>query len=59
MNKKSYFVICSTLIIASNILMLFVMNKGEESGSNLFVITIAFVLLPSFLYAVKNRIASL
>ena len=55
MNKKSFFIICSTLIIASNLLMISVVNKGEETGSNLFVIAIACVLLPAFLYAVKNR----
>ena len=38
MNKKSFFIICSTLIIASNLLMISVVNKGEETGSNLFVI---------------------
>ncbi len=59
MNKKSYFIICSTLIIASNLLMLFVVNKGEETGSNLFVIAISCVLLPVFLYAVENRQTSL
>ena len=59
MNKKSYFIICSTLIISSNLLMLFVVNKGEETGSNLFVIAIACVLLPVFLYAVENRQPSL
>mgnify|MGYP001642729604 CR=1 FL=1 len=59
MNRKSYFIICSTLIISSNLLMLFVVNKGEETGSNLFVIAIACVMIPSFLYAVENRMASL
>ena len=59
MNKKSFFIICSTLIIASNLLMISVVNKGEETGSNLFVIAIACVMLPSFLYAVENRMASL
>ena len=59
MNKKSYFVICSTLIIASNLLMISVVNKGEETGSNLFVIAIVCVLLPAFLYAVENRLTSL
>ena len=32
MNKKSLFIICSTLIIASNLLMISVVNKGEETG---------------------------
>ena len=32
MNRKSYFIICSTLIIASNLLMISVVNKGEENG---------------------------
>ena len=59
MNKKSYFIICSTLIISSNLLMLFVVNKGEETGSNLFVIAITCILLPAFLYAVENRQPSL
>ena len=59
MNKKSFFIICSTLIIASNILMISVVNKGEETGSNLFVIAIACVMLPSFLYAVENRLTSM
>ena len=59
MNKKSFFIICSTLIIASNLLMISVVNKGEETGSNLFVIAIACIMLPSFLYAVENRMASL
>ena len=59
MNKKSYFIICSTLIIASNLLMISVVNKGEETGSNLFVIAIACVMLPSFLYAVENRLTSM
>ena len=59
MNKKSFFIICSTLIIASNLLMLFVVNKGEETGGNLFVIAIACVLLPAFLYAVENQLTSL
>jgi len=56
MNKKSFFIICSTLIIASNLLMISVVNKGEETGSNLFVIAIACVLLPAFLYAVENQL---
>ena len=43
MNKKSFFIICSTLIIASNLLMISVVNKGEETGGNLFVIAIACV----------------
>ena len=59
MNKKSFFIICSTLIIASNLLMISVVNKGEETGSNLFVIAIACVMLPSFLYAVENRLTSM
>ena len=59
MNKKSFFIICSTLIIASNLLMIFVVNKGEETGSNLFVIAIACVMLPAFLYAVENQLTSL
>ena len=59
MNKKSYFIICSALIIASNLLMLSVVNKGEETGSNLFVIAIACVMLPVFLYAVENRLTSM
>lgn len=59
MNKKSFFIICSTLIIASNLLMISVVNKGEETWSNLFVIAIACVMLPSFLYAVENRMTSL
>ena len=59
MNKKSFFIICSTLIIASNLLMISVVNKGEETGSNLFVIAISCVLLPVFLYAVENRQTSL
>ena len=59
MNKKSFFIICSTLIIASNLLMISVVNKGEETGSNLFVIAIACVMLPSFLYAIENRLTSL
>ena len=59
MDKKSFFIICSTLIIASNLLMISVVNKGEETGSNLFVIAIACVLLPAFLYAAENRMTSL
>lgn len=59
MNKKSFFIICSTLIIASNLLMISVVNKGEETGSNLFVIAIVCVMLPSFLYAVENQLTSL
>ena len=59
MNKKSYFVICSTLIIASNLLMISVVNKGEATWSNLFVIAIACVMLPVFLYAVENQLTSL
>ena len=59
MNKKSFFIICSTLIIASNLLMLSVVNKGEETGGNLFVIAIACVMLPYFLYAVENQLTSL
>ena len=59
MNKKSFFIICSTLIIASNLLMISVVNKGEEMGSNLFVIAISCVMLPSFLYAVENQLTSL
>lgn len=59
MNKKSFFIICSTLIIVSNLLMISVVNEGEETGSNLFVIAIACVMLPSFLYAVENRLTSM
>ena len=59
MDKKSFFIICSTVIIASNLLMFSVVNKGEETGSNLFVIAIACVLLPAFLYAAENRMTSL
>ena len=59
MNKKSFFIICSTLIIASNLLMISVVNKGEETGGNLFVIAIACVMLPAFLYAVENRLTSM
>ena len=59
MNKKSFFIICSTLIIASNLLMISVVNKGEETGGNLFVIAIACVMLPVFLYAVENRLTSM
>ena len=59
MNKKSFFIICSTLIIASNLLMISVVDMGEETGSYLFVIAIACVMLPAFLYAVENRLTSL
>ena len=57
--ENPFFSICSTLIIASNLLMISVVNKGEETGSNLFVIAIACVLLPAFLYAVENQLTSL
>ena len=59
MNKKSFFIICSTLIIASNLLMISVVNKGEETGGNLFVIAIACVMLPAFLYVAENRLTSM
>jgi len=39
--------------------MISAVNKGEETGSNLFVIAIACVLLPAFLYAVENQLTSL
>jgi len=39
--------------------MISVVNKGEETGSNLFVIAIACVMLPSFLYAVEVRVESI
>jgi len=39
--------------------MISVVNKGEETGGNLFVIAIACVLLPAFLYAVENQLTSL
>lgn len=39
--------------------MISVVNKGEGTGSNLFVIAIACVMLPVFLYAVENQLTSL
>ena len=39
--------------------MISVVNKGEETGGNLFVIAIACVMLPVFLYAVENQLTSL
>jgi len=39
--------------------MISVVSKREERGSNLFVIAIACVLLPAFLYAVENQLTSL
>ena len=50
MNKKSFFIICSTLIIASNLLMISVVNKGEETGSNLFVICYGLCFATSLFY---------
>ena len=59
MNKKILFYHLFYVDIASNLLMISVVNKGEETGSNLFVIAIACVLLPAFLYAVENQLTSL
>ena len=59
MNKKSFFIICSTLIIASNLLMISLVNEEEGTGANLIIIVATCVLLPAFLHAVENQQTSL
>ena len=59
MNKKSFFI--HLLYVDHSIKSSHdsVVNKGEERGGNLFVIAIACVMLPAFLYAVENRLTSM
>lgn len=59
MRRKSSFIICTAIIIISNILMMTVVNNGEEKLSNLFVIAIALVCFPGFLWAIDNGMISL
>ena len=55
MRNKSYFVICSAIVILTNVLMFSLFNNGEEIGSNLFVIAVTLILLPSFLFSVEKQ----
>ncbi|MGT2924903.1 hypothetical protein ACVR0O_06900 [Streptococcus caviae] len=59
MRRKSSFIICTAIIIISNILMMTVINNGEEKLSNLFVIAITLVCFPGFLWAIDNGMTSL
>lgn len=54
MRKKSAFLLCTAVIIASNLLMILVVNSGEEILSNIFAIAIALFLFPGFLWAINN-----
>ncbi len=55
MRKRSYFIICSAIVILTNVLMLSLFNRGEDIGSNLFVIAVTLLLLPSFLFSVEKQ----
>ena len=55
MNKKWHFVLCSVIIIGSNLLMITAVNHGEEILSNLFAIGITIILCPGFLWAIRNK----
>lgn len=59
MRRESSFIICTAIIIISNMLMMTVINNGEEKLSNLFVIAIALVCFPGFLWAIDNEMISL
>ena len=59
MNKKSYFIACSLLIILSNLLIFSLVKEGEGTGANLIIIVATCVLLPAFLHAVENQQTSL
>ncbi|NLQ49891.1 hypothetical protein D3842_07055 [Streptococcus mutans] len=59
MRRESSFIICTAIIIISNMLMMTVINNGEEKLSNLFVVAIALVCFPSFLWAIDNEMTSL
>ncbi|MGT2751240.1 hypothetical protein ACVRXF_10145 [Streptococcus orisasini] len=59
MRRKSSFIICTAIIIISNILMMTVINNGEERISNLFVIAISLFCFPGFLWAIDNEMTSL
>ncbi|EHC01619.1 hypothetical protein K6V96_09675 [Streptococcus suis] len=60
MRKKTSFIICSTVIIITNILMMTLFYNGEEIGTNLFVIGITLFLFPFFLSAVDaNKISAI
>ena len=59
MNKKSFFYHLLYVDYSIESSHDSAVNKGEETGGNLFVIAIACVMLPAFLYAVENRLTSL
>lgn len=58
MKKKIYIYLCTVVIVASNLLMISVINSGEEVLSNIFVIAIALLLFPGFLWAINNELVS-
>lgn len=57
-NKKS-FIGCTIVLILSNLLMITVVNHGEETMSNIFLIVLTVIFLPSFLWAIDHKQLSL
>jgi len=55
MRKKPSFLFCTAIIIATNLIMIYAVNNGEEILSNVFAIVIAFFLLPGFLWSIDNE----
>ncbi|MGT2930110.1 hypothetical protein ACVR1G_07775 [Streptococcus dentasini] len=59
MKRNSSFTICTILIVISNVLMMTLLNNGEEKLSNLFIMAITLLCFPGFLWAIDNEIVSL
>lgn len=60
MKKKSLiYSLISLMIIVSNILMMTIVNTGEETFSNILIILITIIIFPMFQYALKNDLTHL
>lgn len=59
MTKKWSFIVWSSFNIIVNLLMIWPVNHGEVTFSNVFSIMMTLILLPVFLRAVDSRITSL
>ncbi|WP_082782031.1 hypothetical protein [Streptococcus sp. DD10] len=55
MKNKISFIICSIIVIISNLLMISPINNGVEVGSNIFIIVLTLFLLPIFFKAVDFK----
>lgn len=59
MKKRNSFIICTGVVLVTNLYMAIFLNNGEVPLSNVLTIMIVLFMLPSFLRAVEYQLTSL